>query len=705
VKRPNVFEKWDMTSGIERHMDIAIGVVLIAIVGLLVLPIPAFLLDLAIAANFAFTLLLLAVAIYARSTIDLATFPSLLLLTTLFRLGLAVATTKMILLHAHAGDIVTAFGTLVAGGNVIVGLVIFVVLCVVQFVVVAKGSDRVAEVAARFTLDAIPGRQMSIDADLRAGSIDATQAKQRRDTLQREIQLYGALDGAMKFVKGDAIVGILVAVVNIVGGILIGMTMRQMSAGDAVQTYVILTVGDGLVSQIPSLIVAIAAGLLMTRGDSGGEATSGDNLGRRIFVQLTHYPRALLMAAAAAALLALVPGFPHIQFGLLSVTLLAVGLARRHRDAVVARSRQATMPNMARDGSHYVPCLLDDVEFGTAMPLHVRIGRSAFDSLSPAAFDQELGNVRRYLMQNLGLPFPGLSMSGEVGFQEHAYVVEVDAIAVVESELFPGKLVAHGDRASAQLFDVEPQAYFPGSEAAFWIAQEMADTATNAGCGVATPAQVLAAHLYSICAQHSSSFMGTQEAQFLLNRLRVAFPDLVASVTQHTSATELAALLKALLAEGIGIRNLRAICEALMAMAPAERTHLRMVQAVRIALGWQIVSVLTDPVDGTLSVAVLDEACEATLLGAIRLDDHGEARLSLRYADSQAIMQALATALARVGPATVVLTSAVLRPHVALLVKQIDAARKVVAVEEVSFDRVKPRRAVTIVLDEAAVSA
>jgi type III secretion protein V len=390
----------DFAGYIQRYTDIFIGLILLFVLALLLLPIPPFVLDMAIAANFAFSLIVLATAVYLRSPTQLASFPALLLLTTLFRLAISIASTKMILLHAHAGEMIHAFGALVVGGSVAVGLVVFVLLSAVQIIVVAKGADRVAEVAARFTLDGIPGRQMSVDADLRAGLINAADASARRDKLEQETHLMGSLDGAMKFVKGDAIATVVVALVNIVGGIACGMLIKKMSFGEAVQVFTILTIGDGLVSQLPSLVVCIAAGIIITRvaGDK-----HGGHLGADIYEQLVANPKAILMAAFASFALAVIPGFPHLQFAAAGGLLLMMGVALMRQATIIANSQRASMPEMARDGASYTPRFLDDVEQGTAAPLRLRLG-DGNELRVVRKFEKTDATFRRYLACCATLP-------------------------------------------------------------------------------------------------------------------------------------------------------------------------------------------------------------------------------------------------------------------------------------------------------------
>jgi type III secretion protein V len=667
--------------------DLGVAVVLLAVLALLVLPAPNFLLDLAIALNFCFAMLLLASSLYIRSALDLATFPSLLLLTTLFRLGLAVATTKMILLHAHAGAIIQTFGRLVVGGNVVVGLVIFCVLCAVQFIVVAKGSDRVAEVAARFTLDSIPGKQMSIDADLRAGAITNEQAKDRRDVLQREIQLHGAMDGAMKFVKGDAIVGILIALVNIIGGIVIGTVDRGMSMGQATQTYVVLTVGDGLVSQIPSLIVSIAAGLIITRGDGGATTAEGDesNLGRSMFDQLGRRPKPVFMAAVAAFLLACIPGFPHLQFALIGLFLVALGYASRRHDVVVAGSDAAPMRNMTRDGATYVSGMLDMVEMGTCAPLCVRVSEGAYRAIDPLRFDEALGRMRDQLTQGLGLPFPGLSMRGEQDFEPDGYRIEVNGDPVADGRLFAGHVfaVAYADVA------VEP-VHVDGVGEGAWLEEEQATSIHNRL--LLAPCDVLAGHLQHVCATKASAFVGTQETKYLLDRLAILFPDLVESLNALTTPSNLARVLRDLLQERVSIRNLRAIGEAIVSLGPEGRSHERALRTARIALRRQIVAGVMDTRTGRLPVLTLEPSCDKLLVGAIDIDGTGQSRLALDSVQLARVEQTLRIAYTHWGTGVVLVCGPLLRWHLAGLVRGIRWPVSVLSVEELAPEVAQPER-------------
>ena len=394
-----------------RSGDLALAALIVAVIALMVLPLPTLVLDALIAINLAASITLLMLALYIPSALRLSTFPSLLLLTTLFRLSLNIASTKSILLHAQAGQIIETFGRLVVGGNVVVGLVVFLIIAIVQFIVIAKGAERVAEVGARFSLDGMPGKQMSIDADLRAALIDKDEAQRRRREIEEESQLHGAMDGAMKFVKGDAIAGIIIALVNVVAGIAIGATMHGMSLAEAVSAYSILSIGDGMVAQIPSLFVSIAAGIVITRVD--GHSQGRANLGAQIARQVLAHPTALVMAGAIVATFLLVPGLPFWPFLILAAGLLATGLLAR------ADGRRRSIDDGTRsiEGGDVVRPLVAVVDpGGLAAPLALRIAPELRDRLVPARFEHALDDVRFALSRDLGLPFPALRIEVDAAF-------------------------------------------------------------------------------------------------------------------------------------------------------------------------------------------------------------------------------------------------------------------------------------------------
>ncbi|WP_322094048.1 flagellar biosynthesis protein FlhA [Paraburkholderia bannensis] len=660
---------------LQRHADLTLGASLVSILVLLILPVPPFLLDFFICVSFCASFVMLCATTYAPRAASLPGFPSLLLMTTLLRLALAIASTKMILMHAHAGRIIDAFGDLVAGGNVAVGIVVFLVLCAIQFIVVAKGADRIAEVAARFTLDGIPGRQMSIDADLRSGLIGAERAAQLRAGLERDTYFYGSLDGAMKFVKGDTIAGFVVAIVNIVGGLSIGIVQHGMSFGDALQVYTILTIGDGLVSQIPSLIVSIAAGLLVTRVSPASGATT---LGRDLFEQLSLQPEALLMAAACCAALALIPGFPHVQFAL--IALLLGGLARLLIQAAKRAQSDASapMPALARDGSRYVPHMLDNTELGTSAPLRLRLGKDAFGALRPEALNRILAGLRRDLNQRLGLPFPGIALLIDARLEPERYIIDVDDVAFASGSLFAQHVLVSG-RAPDVTID-GASGYRPGFEKSVWIAASTASAQDASKVVIGAPDEVLAHHLSEVFERRAARLMGTQEARFLLNRIGGEFPELVAQVASLITTVQLAAVLRQLLQQHVSIRNLRGILEAILRVPHEERTIDHMVRECRIELGPQLVRAHADLNTWEIHAAVLEPAWESELESHIRRGPQGEPYCALDYEQLSALQHAIARATL---PVRVMITTAVLRPHLARTLSSLGIVMNVIAIEEI----------------------
>jgi type III secretion protein V len=557
-----------------RHHDLLLAALLMAIVALFVLPLPTPLLDLLIAANLAVSLVLLIVAMYVPSALSLSTFPSLLLFTTLFRLSLNIASTKLILLHADAGHIIDTFGKLIVGNNVVVGGVVFLIIAIVQFIVIAKGSERVAEVAARFALDAMPGKQMSIDADVRAGAMSSTQAQKKRSELEQECQLHGAMDGAMKFVKGDAIASIVIALVNILAGIAIGTLMRDMSIGSALQRFAILSIGDGMVSQIPSLLVSIAAGIVITRVGSGSRGD--EQLAPQIVRQLTAHPRALIIAGVAVALFLVVPGFPKWIFALLASLLIGLGAG-----SMLLRRQRRVMPWIThREGD-------DASDDAIAAPLAVRLSTSLRDQIDRYAVDQQLALVKARVESDLGPVFPRLHVSGHDAVLEKGYQVLVQEVVVAQGLLRPGWTML--DPAAA----ADPAGLPQGAEAAEpfgpFTRVVWAPASASASAGWSCE-QVVGRHVETIVRRQAPQLLGLQEVQKLLHTVQREAPELAAEVSRAVPAQRIAEVLRRLLQEGIPIRNLHAIFESLATWAPKEADTVALTELVRIDLGRYITS-------------------------------------------------------------------------------------------------------------------
>jgi len=559
-------------NGLVRQGNLLLAGLVLSVIALIVLPIPLFLLDTLIVANIAVSVALLMTSFYLPSALAFPTFPSLLLFTTLFRLALNIAATKRILLGGDAGHVIDAFGRLVVGGNVVVGLVVFVIIALVQFIVIAKGAERVAEVGARFTLDAMPGKQMSIDADLRSGIIAKTEARRRRTELEQESRLYGAMDGAMKFVKGDAIASMIIAVVNIVGGIAIGMVVHDSTLALAVSQYTILTVGEGMVSQLPSLFVSIAAGIIITRV---GTAEEGGGLGAQVVRQAMNHPGALILAGLILCAFLLVPGFPRIQFGLFSAVLMGVGyLVWTERKRPLSHDRSA-MSAMASEGVREAPQLIDDAVSPMIAPLTVRLSPDLRGVLMPQAFNAALERERTQVRRDLGVPFPGLRMHYDSALLSGGYAIDIQELPAREG---------------------------------LW---------RDLSSGGVAPEDRLASELAEIMRGDAEFLVGVQEVQAMLARAEGQIPALVAEVQRNVPVARVAEVMRRLLQERVSIRHLREICESLITWGPREADIVMLTEYVRVELGRFIVRPYVDP-SGRLRAVILGGMAESAVRGAIQ---------------------------------------------------------------------------------------
>jgi type III secretion protein V len=611
--QPRIFK------ALTRRGDLLLAALIVAVVTLLLAPLPTGVLDALIATNLAASISLLMLSLYISSATALPTFPSLLLLTTLFRLSLNIASTKLILLNGAAGHIIDTFGRLVVGGNVLVGLVVFLIIAIVQFIVIAKGGERVAEVAARFSLDGMPGKQMSIDADLRAGSIDKEEAQRRRRELAQESQLHGAMDGAMKFVKGDAIAGMLIAFVNIVAGIVIGVSMRGMTLSESIETYSVLSIGDGMVAQIPSLFVSIASGILITR--VGGKL-GGGHLGVQIATEVLGHPIALLMAGVIVAAFLVVPGLPGWPFLSLAALLLGAGyLGRRASSATDTFDESVTTPAMLRDGRPPYSSPAEESVAPVAVPLRVRVAPSLRDALSARAFDLALEREKTTLAQELGLPFPGLKLSTDAKLAGGQYAIDVQEMQVAQADLDKSNVLN-----------------MPAQESG--SAERPATVDTSAGL---EREGALATHVAWVVRRHAEAFIGMQEAHELLARAATRLPDLVAEAQKTVPLQRFADVLRRLAEEGVSIRYLREICESLILWVPREKDIVMLTEYVRVELGRFIVRPHLDARD-QLHAIVLDADVEKTLREAIQ-QGPGGSFLALAPEAAQALLNGVDSAL------------------------------------------------------------
>lgn len=605
--------------------DIVLAVFLVSIIFMMILPLPTWLVDTLIGTNMTLSAMLLMVAMYLPSPLSFSSFPSVLLVTTLFRLGISIATTRLILLQGDAGHIIDTFGNFVVGGNLVVGLVVFLILTIVQFVVITKGAERVAEVAARFSLDAMPGKQMSIDGDMRAGTIDMDEAKHRRRVVEKESQLYGAMDGAMKFVKGDAIASLIIVAVNLLGGMIIGTMQRGMTAGKAVKVYSILTVGDGLIAQIPALFIAICAGMIVTRVQTGDGQPS--NVGKDIGAQILAQPKALVIAALVALGMGLIPGMPTAVFVLLGLILGAVGLVlfRATLRVVDKRTGEITeVPALQAAAAPKQSSTSGDDEFAPTVPLMIDVAVGLKTSFDPATLDAELLKIRRALYFELGVPFPGIQLRFNDALPDETYTIVLSEVPVAQGKLRAGHLLVREAVSNLEALNIahESDRNFLPMIPTIWVAADLRPLLEKAGIAFLDPSQLLTYHLAFVLKKYASDFIGIQETKFLLTAMEGRFPDLVKELIRVMPVQKIAEILQRLVSEDISVRNLRAVIEALIEWGQKEKDSVLLTEYVRAGLKRHICHKYSSG-ENILAAYLLAPNVEDTVRGAIRQTSAG----------------------------------------------------------------------------------
>ncbi|MBI5543353.1 MAG: type III secretion system export apparatus subunit SctV, partial [Deltaproteobacteria bacterium] len=632
------------------HADVYLALAVAGIVGAMIVPLPPWLLDALLALNLGLGFTLLVAALYARDALKVAAFPTLLLITTLFRLALNVSSTRLALIEAHAGEVIQAFGEFAIQGEYVVGGVIFAILTLVQFLVVAKGAERVAEVGARFILDAMPGKQMAIDADLRAGAIDMEQARFRRRSLERESQMYGAMDGAMKFVKGDAIAGLIIVLINAFGGLIIGVLFKGMDAGSAARTYALLAIGDGLVSQIPALCIAISAGLVVTRVAGEDERAS---LGADIARQFASQPKGLAIVAVLLASLGLMPMMPKIPFFLLAgaAGLGARALARRQKSAEAERRQAALESTTARPpASAPAPSASrpesSNCSTSGVTPICLDLDAS-LEALARAEdnrlITKDLPDLREALYLETGVRFPGVRTRAGAALGEGIFEILVDEIPCARSRIESACCYVACCAEDLALLGVEARPHEdPISNGAVCvIAADDAARVREAGFVVRTAAEQMLRTVALVLRRQASSFLGVQEVQSLLDALEKTHPALVREASGKVPVPVLAEVLRRLAEEGVSIRNLRAVLEAVSepgaegdALALAERCR----RALRRHLSHRFAA------DGTLYAHLADPMVEEVLREAVRSSPEG-CGIALDPSDAVCILDGVREAL------------------------------------------------------------
>jgi type III secretion protein V len=563
-----------------RGADVVLVVAVAAMVGLMIVPLPTFLLDIFLTINITVALVVLMVSVYVSEGTQIASYPTLLLITTLYRLSLDISATRLILLQADAGEVVSAFGNFVVQGNYVVGAVIFLIITLVQFLVITKGAERVAEVAARFTLDAMPGKQMSIDADLRAGTINFEQARKRRDALARESQFYGAMDGAMKFVKGDAIAGIIIVLINIIAGLIIGVMQLGMEIGEAAQIYSVLTIGSGLVSQIPALLIAISAGLVTTRVASEWEDS---NLGKDVARQLLAQPKAIAIASGLLFVLAIIPGLPFLPFVILASVTGAVGYG-------LLRSQQAQEATPSEEEASLQTTRTPEIKATAALALQVSsdLGPAVDPATEDGArFRELLMNVWNALYLETGVIFPPPQIIVQEKLSPATYQIWLYEVPLITGQVRPGSVLVSGGKSDVILYGIrgdETQNPATGKPAT-WITPAQRELAVGAGLETWDTPEVLLMHLTHFLRQHAAEFIGPQEVQWMVDKVREMYPTLVEELTpKPVSLQKLTQVLQKLVAEKVSIRDLKTIFEALSAGGESDGETAKLAERVRYAL-------------------------------------------------------------------------------------------------------------------------
>jgi len=631
-----------------RQSDVLLAVAMAVILGVMIIPLPEIILDLLIIVNVAAALMVLLVAMYTTHPLQFSSFPALLLVLTLFRLSLNVAASRLILLQGHAGEVIAAFGAFVVGGSYVVGIVIFLILIIIQFVVITNGAGRVAEVAARFTLDSMPGKQMAIDADLSAGAIDEATARARRKEITQEADFYGSMDGASKFVKGDAIAGIIIIIVNILGGLTIGVLQLGMPVMTALGNYTLLTVGDGLVSQIPALLISTATGIIVTR--SGSDSNLGFDIGGQVFGN----PRALYMVAGVLAMLAIIPGLPKLPLFAMAASLGGLGFAlqRRTKNAGIAQeaAEQAQALQQATASANEPENVR---QFLKVDPMEIEIGYMLIPLTDAEQDGTLLGRVtviRRQMALELGIILPTIRVRDNAQIDPNSYVIKLRGVQVATGEVRPNRLMAMNPGIAEQEIDgipaIEPAFGLP----AIWIAPDEQERAEMLGYTVVDPASVITTHLSEVIRSSAASILSRQDVQSLLDHVKEENPALINEVVPDLlSLGDVQRVLQNLLRERVSVRDMVTILEAIADQARLTKDPDLLAEHARASLGRQVTSQYAAE-DGRLHVMTLAPALQHELARTMVATERGPS-FQLEPGQGQQLMKAVREAMERMASA------------------------------------------------------
>lgn len=676
---------WAKFQELSKNSDLVIAIGLIIVLGVMIVPIPPIILDIFLSISLAISIVILLMAVYTKKPLDFSTFPSVLLITTLFRLSLNVASTRNILLRGGtdganaAGEIIKAFGDFVVGGNFAVGIIIFLILVVINFIVITKGAGRVAEVAARFTLDAMPGKQMAIDADLNAGIIDEKQARKRRQEVAAEADFYGSMDGASKFVRGDAIAGILITAINIIGGIIVGVAQNDMSFADASKVFTLLTVGDGLMAQIPALIISTAAGIIITRN------ANEDSIGDQLETQFSVHPKALYFSGGGLVMFALIPGLPKIPF--LATGAALIWMANKVEKTNSAKVEAEKIKSV--EVKKATPDNLEELLNVEMVELEVGYGLvNIVDATQNGDLLERITHIRKQFALDWGVIIPSVKIKDNLELKPGGYVIKIKGIEITKGELMPDHFLAMDPGTVIEKIDgietKEPVFGLP----AVWISEDMKDDAQYNGYTVVDLSTVMATHLTEILKSNLHELFGRQELVRVLDNFKVNYPKIVTDLVPDICPLgTVLKVLQNLLREGVSIRDLRSILEGLAEHGTQVKNAEQLTEFVRHSLYRTITERIKGP-QGDIPLFTLDRSVEEVIAKNILQTDHGP-EVALEPKVTQSILASLNEKIdqaTNMGEKMVVLCSPLVRSHFKKLTEKFIPNLIVVSHNELSPD-------------------
>ncbi|EJP6470919.1 flagellar biosynthesis protein FlhA [Clostridium sporogenes] len=667
---------------IKNNIDIIAAFGVVGIVLMIIIPLPSGLLDILLALNITLSVVIILITMFTTEVLQFSSFPTLLLITTLFRLGLNISSTRLILRDAYAGKIIETFGSLVTGGNYVIGIIIFLIIIIIQFVVITSGASRVSEVSARFTLDAMPGKQMSIDADLNAGLIDEQGAKQKRQNLQREADFYGSMDGASKFVKGDAVAGLIITFINIIAGIIIGVVMLKMDIATAAQTYIRLTIGDGLVGQVPALLISTASGILVTRSGSD------ENLGTVLSKQLTGFPKVLAIASVVLLFLAMIPGLPHLAFLILAIAnAIAAYLLFKEEKEHVIMQEEAEQMEITEIESKEPENVMNLV---SVEPMEVEIGYGLIplaDESSGGDLLQRITSVRRQCAIEMGVVVQPIRIRDNLQLKTNEYIIKIRGTTIAKGELMPNMLLCMDPTGEVEIpgiKGIEPAFGLP----AIWINKDQREEAELKGLTVVDPTTVMVTHLTEIIKNHSYELLGRQEVKLIIDSMK----DKYSAVTEELipdlmTIGEIQKVLQNLLKERVSIKDMVTILESLADNSRNTKDIEVLTEYVRFSLARSICNPLIDE-NSSLGVITLDPNIEQTINNNIQKSMQGSFP-ALDPDTTSSILNGLKQKLDEVyfyNNQAVVLVSPNIRPAFRRLIEMVFPAVNVLSLNEVPND-------------------